>query len=165
MTRLLGGVLICFAAGIMGFSASNAVARHCRLYRDLQRALQRMRGEIGCTRPPVSELCQLIACGSGQSAPIFRDLGDLLRQDTQVQTALTQVFQRYGITGEVYTLWRGVMEAVTRFDAAQVLQILDAASERMAELCLQTESACRQTIRLYRVFGLCAGGTLAILLV
>ena len=165
MIRGIGVVLILAVSGIIGFSMGGNVIRQRRIMRELESSLIRMRGEIRCRCPVLSELCRLSAEQmSGTTKQAFGELADRLEQNHEVRPAFHQALLRIGAVPEVQRIWHEVAGAFTRFDPVQLERVLDNGILQMEQLIQQAEHTCGQTVRLYRVLGICTGIVIVILL-
>ena len=94
----LGAVLILAATGIIGFAMAGNVQRQKRILRDLHGILIRFRAEIRCSRPPLVNLCRLVAKSThGAVKQSFYLLADDLERDKDVLNAFEA---EYGIVVE-----------------------------------------------------------------
>lgn len=165
MIRLMGALLVAAAPACIGFQMASAVQRDKRLLQDLTIALERMQCEIRWSQPPLSELCRLVAgslCAPAQQ--IFVSAAEGMEQELCAQEAFHRALRQAALPSEVVHLWDGVAETFTRFDPEQQAQILCAAQLQMKHLAHQYTDAARYTTRKYRIFGVCAGALLVIVL-
>lgn len=163
--RLLGAILVLTATTCTGFRMAAA----CRLERamlwDLTAALERMRGEIQWSQPPLSELCRLVGGSlSPQTSAIFSRAADALDREVCAREAFKQAMKQAGLPNEVQQIWAGVAETFSRFDPEQQAAMLQAALLQMRQLATRAEETSRYNSRKCRIFGMSAGAALVILL-
>ena len=165
MIHGIGALLILGASGIIGFAMAGGVLQQRRIVRELHSCLIRMRGEIRCRCPVLSELCRLGAEHmSGTTKQAFLELADCLEENQEIRPSFHRALQRAGAVPEVQIIWMEIAGAFTRFDPAQLERILDNGIIQMEQLLQRSENMCGQAVRLYRVLGICAGIVIVILL-
>lgn len=166
--RLLGAVLVLAGCGGFGFFLASEDRREEQELSSLLRVLNFMEAQLEYRLTPLPELCrQAGADGVGRLGGVFADLAGELESQSAPDVAgcmATALGKNRDLPPCLRMTLLELGQCLGRFDLAGQLRGLEEIRES-CRLQLERRSRNRDTrLRSYGTFGLCAGATLAILL-
>lgn len=167
--RLIGAILIVFGCGCVGFAMAGSYRRELTLLKDLHTALLFMHSELSCRLTPLPELFSLV-CRSvdGRIGEVFSTLSQQMHRQVSPDASccMRVVLQTAkDLPSSVFMCLQSLGRCLGGFDLqGQLMQleaVINTCSRYLTELNQQKEDRIRQ----YQTLGICAGVTLAILLI
>ena len=167
MLRLLGSVLVLGAASAVGFQMAASVNREVQTVRQLCSALDVMQREIRWNQRSLPQLCRMLQqLSSGPVARMFADAAGQLEQGSEQTVA--EIFdwsmQRHAIAPDAAALFLTMAATLGRYDPEQQALAVAGTYEQMCSLCRSKEAQRSAACRRLRLFGVCGGAALVILL-
>lgn len=164
--RLLGAACVLVGAAGAGFLRAAHWAGEAALLASFCQALARMAGEIRCNQTRLPPLCrQLVRELTGPARTIFLEVAQGLEAGARPAEELWDAaLGRHGCPAAARQIWHDLALTFGRYDPARQADAIDAALAQMQLLARQAASARAERGRQCRVFGICGGAALAILL-
>lgn len=169
--KLIGVVFIVLSAGSVGIRISASLRKRCRLIRQLLSALQVMYSEIGCCSTPLPQTFALMAVAvDGTAERLFSSVAKAMDKNRWLPPvhAMEQALHDETELGEDQELSESLLSLASglgKYDKDSQMQIMDRTKERLEQLLLAAEKECSMRSKTYEVLGICAGISVAILLI
>lgn len=167
MLDLFGAVCILSASCIVALQMTAQVTRRSALLHQFCQVLLQMEGEIRYNQLPLPELCNLIALQSqGSIRKIFQELTERLksRPEIPVEDLFTDVLQAHNCPASAQQLWRNLAQTFCRYDPERQTSAVEYTRMQMQQLAQYAEKTKTEYCRRCRIFALCGGTTIVILL-
>ena len=167
MMRILGATAVIAGCGGFGLSLAAAARRECNMLRILIRAIQEMQWELKYRMTELPELCRLAGeAGKGVIREIFLEMAGKLerREVSDISAAFLSELSRRELPRKVRRNMKQLARSLGRYDLDGQLQGLEAVRQQCRADLRALESDRSERMRSYQTLGLCAGASLAILL-
>lgn len=165
--RLLGAVLILAATGSVGFHMAAGLGRQAVLLRQFCTALEVMHGEVQYNQTRLPQLCRVVSqhC-SGAAENLFGEIAAGLERDLESSAAaiFQQTMERCPAPAEAVQIWYSLAQTFGRYDPQRQGEAIAGARQRMELLCRRAEELRKGRCRQFRLFGVCAGAAIVLLL-
>ena len=169
--KLAGIVFIVVSAGSVGLRISSGLRKRCRLLRQLLTALQVMENEIGFCSTPLPQVFALMAVrADGALSRVFSSVAKTMdkRRWISPQSAMEQALQEEPQLGEDKQIAEELLALTSglgKYDRECQMKTLNKAKKQVEELIQAAEQECSMRSKTYEVLGICAGISVAILLI
>lgn len=169
--KLAGVIFIILSAASMGIKIASSLKRRCRLIGQLLTALGVMINEIGCCGTPLPQVFALMAVSAdGAVARLFSDVARTMDKQrwTPPLTAVTQALDAEPLLGndrELSEILRQLSAELGKYDRPSQLKALEQAKGKLEILLQSAGQECKLKSKTYEVLGICAGISVAILLI
>lgn len=169
MIRGLGAVLVLGGCGFLGWILGQRASQRTALLRQLTRALEQLRREVGFHLTPLPELLERLAEGEGGTVGTFfhRCAQGAASPEEGISVAWRTAVEDLtpDIGAEAARCMDRLGQALGRWDALREGELLTAAVEELDSLRERSEQTARQEGRLYRSLGITLGALVVILLI
>lgn len=169
--RLVGIVLVIISAGSVGIGIASSLRKRCRLLRQFIASLQVMRNEIGCCGTPLPQAFALMAVSSdGAVSRVFSAVAKEMdkRRWLSPRNAMEEALESEKSLGddrEVAEFLLSLASGLGKYDRESQLATLDRCQDQIESLLKTAEKECSVRSKTYEVLGICAGISVAILLI
>ncbi len=169
--KLAGVIFIVISTCSVGLRIASTLRKHCKMLRQLLSALQVMESEIGFCSTPLPQVFALMAIQTdGSLSRVFSSVARAMDKNRWLtpQSAMAKALQAEThsemdkqVAEELLSLSAGL----GKYDRESQIATLDKAKARIGLLLQSAEQECNVRSKTYRVLGICAGISVAILLV
>ena len=169
--KLAGIVFVVLSATSVGIKIASSLKRRCKVIGQLLTALGVMINEIGCCGTPLPQVFALMAVSAdGPVARVFSAVARTMDKQrwTTPLTAVTQALEAEPLLGndkELSEVLRQLSAELGKYDRPSQLKALEQAKGRLEMLLQSAGQECRLKSKTYEVLGICAGLSVAILLI
>lgn len=169
--KYLGILFIMISSGTVGIQMALELKRYCNLIRQLINALQILHNEINCNGTPLPQAFALVAVSATDSVErLFSGMAKALDQRrwmTPLAAMEQQICNEASIKEktEISEVLKTLASGLGRYDRESQLQSVNYANKRLADLLDKAEQDHSIRGKTYKTLGICAGISLAILLV
>lgn len=169
--KLAGIIFIILSTGSVGLRIASALRNRCRLLRQLFSSLQVMYNEIGCCGTPLPQTFALMAVSSdGVVSRVFSAVAKAMDKQRWLtpRSAMEEALKAEPILGQdrdVAELLLSLAAGLGRYDRESQLQTLDKSKRDLEALLQSADRECSVRSKTYEVLGICAGISVAILLI
>lgn len=169
--KLAGIIFIILSSGSVGMRFAANLRKRCRLLRQLLASLQVMRNEIWYCGTPLPQTFALMAVSAdGAVSRVFSAVAKAMdkRRWITPRSAMEEALKAEVILGEdrdAAELLLSLATGLGRYDRESQLQTLDKTKEDLETLLQAAIKECSVRSKTYEVLGICAGISVAILLI
>lgn len=168
--KLAGILFVVVSAASVGLKIASSLRNRCRMLRQFLDALQVMSSEISCCGTPLPQVFALMAVSSdGTVSRLFSNVAKAMDKQrwltprNAMETAL-QSEQQLGEDKDLREILLSLASGLGKYDRESQLQILERTKDCLETLLHAAEQECSVRSKTYEVLGLCAGISVAILL-
>lgn len=168
MIQWIGAVLLVAGCGAYGFALGAASRREMGMLRRLGNGLQEVEWELKYRMTELPELCRLAAeVSGGVPGEIFREMAEKLdrHEVSDLGACFNAIVSGRDLPRRVQRNFRQLGTSLGRYDLDGQLEGLQAVRTRCLQDLKALEENSAQRIRSYQTLALCAGMSLAILLI
>ena len=165
--RILGAFLVFAGCGGFGFSMAAGARTEEQTLKQLLRAIRFLHAELSYRMPPLGTLCRSTgAIVTGPVQKVFLALAEELEraESPSVRACMEAALEKHRLSAAVRETLLELGETLGRFDLPGQLRGLDAAEAETGKLLNSMQSGKETRLRSYQTLGLCAGASIAILL-
>lgn len=169
--KLIGIIFIVFSAGSVGLRISSSLRKRCRLMKQLLTSVEIMRNEIGCCGTPLPQTFALMAISAdGAISRVFSAVAKEMDKHRWItpRKAMEQALALEPLLGEdreISQLLLSLSSELGKYDKVSQLQTLDKTKTELELMLRSAEQECSVRSKTYEVLGICAGVSVAILLI
>lgn len=166
--RLFAGALVLVSCSWMGFKGASVCQTRQKVIQTFLQLLESMIIELSCHVTPLPELCRIASQRSG----IFCKIMQAFSESLENQVAPDPVACMEHVIGggsfpcpEFTQCLRELSSALGCYDLTGQLRQLESLQSKWSKILEQMECDLSVRVRYFRVFGICTGCALAVLLV
>ena len=165
--RIFGAFLVFAGCGGFGFSMAASARTEEQTLRQMLRAIRFLHAELSYRMPPLGALCRSTgAIVTGAVQKIFLALAEALEraESPSVSASMEEILEQHRLSPFVRETLLELGETLGRFDLPGQLRGLDAAEAEVQKQLDGMQNGKETRLRSYQTLGLCAGASIAILL-
>lgn len=168
--KLTGIVFVILSAASVGVKIASSLRNRCRVLRQLMDALLIMRNEISCCGTPLPQVFALMAISAdGAVSRLFSNVAKAMDKQRwltprSAMEAALQSEQQLGEDQDITEVLLSLASGLGKYDRESQLQILERTKGCLETLLHMAEQECSVRSKTYKVLGICAGVSVAILL-
>ena len=169
--KLAGVIFIVVSAGSVGLRISSNLRKRCCLLRQLLSALQVMENEIGFCSTPLPQAFALMAVrAEGALSRVFSSVAKTMdkRRWISPQAAMEQALRdepAIGADKQIAEELLSLTSGLGNYDRECQMKTLSRVKKQVENLIQAAEQECSVRSKTYEVLGICAGISVAILLI
>lgn len=169
--KLAGVLFVILSATSVGLKIASSLRKRCRRISQLLTALQVMCSEIGHCGTPLPQTFALMAVSAEDEVErLFSSMAKTMdkRRWLDPQTAMAQALQDEPLLGEdreVVEILLSLSATLGKYDRKSQLKALEQAKGKLEQLLQSARQECSVKSKTYEVLGICAGLSVAILLI
>lgn len=168
--KLAGVIFVICSLFSVGIHISLGMKKHCAELREILMAVTLLKNEISVCKTPLPQAFALMAAATkGTSEKLFSDIACTLNRKRwiTVSAAMEQAMQSNQTIQkqeELCSIFRNMAAGIGKYDRSSQIETLDRTISSLELMIDQAEKERSLKSKTYEVLGLCAGLSLAILL-
>ena len=169
--KLIGAGMVVLMTASVGVRIAASLRNRCKMLRQILLLLQVMENEIYCCGTPLPQVFALMAVSAdGSIGRVFSEMAKQMdkRRWTTPRNALEQAVESeidLQADKEVVDVFLELMTGIGKYDKESQKQSIDRAKNRVEALLQAAEHERSVRSKTYEVLGICAGLSVAILLI